>query len=115
MNTFQYTIITTLAIAAGASILFFDGRGKAHRTGASLAAWLMFILIGGLAIAALMRRQSLTEWLLIFIFALNVGTILIARGNINKLATRLNTPEPPRQKPGHKPHIRARTNRQNQH
>ena len=39
MNPLQYTIITTLAIAAGASILFFDGRGKAHRPGASLTAW----------------------------------------------------------------------------
>lgn len=112
MNPHQYTIITTLAIAAGASILFFDGSGKAHRPGASLTAWLMFILVCALAGAAIMRRQTLTEWLLIFIFALNVGTILIARGNINKLATRLKKTEAAPKRPA-KPHIRP--NRQNQH
>ncbi|MFV2029806.1 hypothetical protein [Neisseria sp. S1] len=92
MDILQYTIISTLGIAAGISILLFDGRGKRHRWVAALVAWLMFVLIAALVGAAMMRRESLVIWLLIFIFAANVGAILIARGNINKLATHLKSP-----------------------
>lgn len=107
MNTIQYAIITTLGIATCASILFFDGRGKSHRPAASFAAWLMFILTGALVGAAMMQQERIVVWLLIFIFALNVGAVLMARGNVNKLATHLKNPESPQAPPAKtKPHIR---------
>lgn len=112
MNTLQYTIITTLGIAACASILLFDGRGKAHRRAPSCIAWLMFVLTGALVGAAMMQKELLVVWLLIFVFAVNVGAVLMARGNVNKLATHLkNPPESAPPAPPVKPKIRPRTPR----
>lgn len=102
MNKFQFIVIGTLALAAAARIMLFDKRGKTHKPLAALIAYLTFVQMAALALAAYMQAGELVMWLLIFALAVQVGAILLAGGNIVKIYRRdcpkvsgsLPTPQP---------------------
>lgn len=85
MTILQYTAIQALASAAALSILFFDKRGKSHKPLLALLAYLIFIQMGVLVVAATFKLDSLIIWLLIFTLSTQVGSILLARGNVSKM------------------------------
>lgn len=100
MNGLQYTIIFVLALAAAISVFSFDKRGKTHKPLAAMVAYLTLIQMGALAIAAYMGADNLLDWLMIFGLAVQVGAILLAKGNISRVYSKsycecCQTPPPP--------------------
>ena len=87
MNDLQYTTIIALASAAAICVLLFDKHGRAHKPMASFVAYLIFVQMAALVIAAIMKADWLIEWLLILGLAVHTGNILLAGGNITKIQT----------------------------
>lgn len=85
MSNLQHTIIAVLAIAAAVRIFTFDKRGKTPKTLSAIIAYFTFLQMGSLAIAAYMKADVLLDWLMIFGLAVQVGAILLARGNISRV------------------------------
>lgn len=85
MNNLQYAIILVLALSAAASVFSFDKRGKSHKPIAAWVAYLTLIQMGSLALAAYMKADNLMNWLMIFGLAVQVGAILLAKGNISRV------------------------------
>ena len=85
MNNLQLTIIGILSMAAALSILCFDKRGHQHKPLVAFIAYLTFLQMSALLICASVQAHQLLDWLLIFGLAIQVGTIILAGGNINKV------------------------------
>lgn len=85
MSSLQHTIILVLSLAAAVSVFAFDKRGKTHKRVAALVAYLTFVQMAALAVAAYMGADKLLEWLMILGLAVQVGAILLARGNISQV------------------------------
>ena len=84
MNNLQLTIIGILSMAAALSILCFDKRGRQHKPLVAFIAYLTFLQMSALLICACVQAHQLLDWLLIFGLAIQVGSIILAGGNINK-------------------------------
>lgn len=100
MSNLQHTIIFVLALAAAISVFSFDKRGKTHKPLAAVVAYLTLIQMGALTIAAYMGADKLLDWLMILGLAVQVGAILLAKGNISRVYSRNDcecsqTPPPP--------------------
>lgn len=91
MNNLQYTVIIALGGAAALSVMLFDKRGRTHKPLASLIAYLIFVQMSALVIAAYMQADILIEWLLILGLAVHTGSILLAGGNVTKIQPRKET------------------------
>lgn len=85
MSNLQLTIIGILSMAAALSILCFDKRGHQHKPLVAFIAYLTFLQMSALLICACAQAHQLLDWLLIFGLAIQVGTIILAGGNINKV------------------------------
>lgn len=85
MNALQYTVIAALAITAALSVLLFDKRGKSHKPAVAFVAYLLFVQMMSLALAAALRADRLIIWLLILSLAVHTGSILMAGGNVSKV------------------------------
>lgn len=85
MNSLQYTVIIALSAASALCILLFDKRGRAHKPLAAFVAYLIFVQMAALLLAAFMRADRLIEWLLILGLAVHTGNILLAGGNVTKI------------------------------
>lgn len=91
MTPAQYTAVQVLSAAAALSVLFFDKRGRAHKPVIALTAYLIFVQMAALSIAAVARYEWLVDWLLILGLAVHTGNLLLARGNVGKIH-----PQPPK-------------------
>ena len=87
MTPMQYAAIQALAGAAALSVLFFDKRDKTHKPLLALLAYLLFVQMSALVIAAHFRLDKLTDWLLILTLAVHTGSILLVGGNVGKIHT----------------------------
>ncbi|XXQ68936.1 phage holin family protein [Neisseriaceae bacterium B1] len=109
MTALQYAAIQALAGAAALSILFFDKRGKRHKPLVATIAYIMFIQMGALVIAAAFKMDTLIMWLLILSLAVHTGNILIARGNVGKIQRSGSLKIHYRLPRASKPHIHLKT------
>ena len=115
MTATQFYIIAALAMAAAASILLFDRRGKTHKPAASIMAWIMFCQMGCLALAAIIHAGVLVEWFLIGGLAVHVLNIVLAKGNINSVRPHLALWFKRKKSPRQSPNIRTKQARHRHH